>query len=116
MLTETAQGLYCPDGDFHIDPWGPVPRALITHAHGDHARFGSAGYLCTDQCAPLLRRRFGSDAAIESVRYGPRPRLGPRGAGFILPGPGLGPGQSRAEAPGEGGGGPVDRRSVPVPL
>ena len=42
MLTETAEGLYCEAGDFHIDPWGAVPRALITHAHGDHARAGSA--------------------------------------------------------------------------
>ena len=46
MLVETPSGLYCPDGDFYIDPWGEVPRALITHAHGDHARFGSQAYLC----------------------------------------------------------------------
>jgi putative mRNA 3-end processing factor len=70
MLIETAQGLYCPDGDFHIDPWGAVPRALITHAHGDHARFGSAAYLCSEPCLPLLRRRFGTEAAIESIGYG----------------------------------------------
>ena len=55
MLTETPDGLYCEAGDFHIDPWGAVPRALITHAHGDHARAGSAAYLCADACAPLLR-------------------------------------------------------------
>ena len=48
MLTETPAGLYCAAGDFHIDPWGAVPRALITHAHGDHARPGSAAYLCAD--------------------------------------------------------------------
>ena len=36
MLQETADGLYCPAGDFHIDPWGAVKRAIITHAHGDH--------------------------------------------------------------------------------
>lgn len=70
MLIETAQGLYCPDGDFHVDPWGAVPRALITHAHGDHARVGSSAYICTEECAPLLRRRFGSDAIIESKPYG----------------------------------------------
>jgi putative mRNA 3-end processing factor len=70
MLTETPQGLYCPDGDFHIDPWGAVPRALITHAHGDHARAGSSAYLCTEDCAPLLRRRFGPDAVIEATPYG----------------------------------------------
>ena len=36
MLHETADGLYCPAGDFYIDPWGAVERAVITHAHGDH--------------------------------------------------------------------------------
>lgn len=100
MLIETAQGLYCPDGDFHIDPWGPVPRALITHAHGDHARFGSATYLCTDQCAPLLRRRFGGDAVIESVRYGQPVTLGSTRVSFHPAGHVLGSAQIRIEGAG----------------
>jgi putative mRNA 3-end processing factor len=70
VLLETPEGLYVPEGDFHIDPWGAVPRALITHAHGDHARAGSASYLCSTECAPLLRQRFGSSATIESLDYG----------------------------------------------
>jgi putative mRNA 3-end processing factor len=70
MLTVTDDGLYCPAGDFFIDPWNPVARALITHAHGDHARPGSKAYLCATAGAGLLRRRFGSDAVIESVPYG----------------------------------------------
>ena len=45
-----------------IDPWNPVARAVITHAHGDHARPGNAAYLCAAPGAPLLKRRFGSDA------------------------------------------------------
>jgi putative mRNA 3-end processing factor len=65
---ETASGLYCPDGDFHIDPWGAVDRALITHAHGDHARVGSRDYLCATECAPLLRRRI--EDAPETQDYG----------------------------------------------
>src|SRR5688500_15673701 len=76
VLQETAQGLYCPDGDFFIDPWQPVPRALITHAHGDHARPGSAAYLCTPGTASLLRRRLGPDTSIQTVAYGERTRLG----------------------------------------
>ena len=48
MLKETADGLYCPAGDFYIDPWGAVERAVITHAHGDHARVGSRSYLCEE--------------------------------------------------------------------
>ena len=62
MLTEIPAGLYCAEGDFYVDPWGSVPRAVITHAHGDHARTGSEAYLCAADCAPLLSRRFGPDA------------------------------------------------------
>lgn len=69
MLIETPDGLYCPSADVHIDPWGAVPRAVITHAHGDHARAGSAAYLCAEPTVPLLRRRFG-DAVIEGRPYG----------------------------------------------
>jgi putative mRNA 3-end processing factor len=75
MLFDTPPGLYCEAGGFHIDPWGAVPRAVITHAHGDHARFGSAAYLCASECAPLLRRRFGPDAVIESLPYGEARRI-----------------------------------------
>ena len=100
MLTETAQGLYCPDGDFHVDPWAPVARALITHAHGDHARFGSTAYLCTDQCAPLLRRRFGSDAVIESTQYGQFFTLGSTRVSFHPAGHVLGSAQIRIEGAG----------------
>jgi putative mRNA 3-end processing factor len=100
MLIETAQGLYCPDGDFHIDPWGPVPRALITHAHGDHARFGSNAYLCADRSAPLLRRRFGSEPAIESIAYGRQLTIGTTRVSFHPAGHVLGSAQIRIEGAG----------------
>jgi putative mRNA 3-end processing factor len=102
MLAETAAGLYCADGDFHIDPWGPVPRALITHAHGDHARFGSAAYLCADPCAPLLRRRFGPDAIVESVAYGQPVTMGSTRVSFHPAGHVLGSAQIRIESRVEG--------------
>ena len=70
MLTETADGLFCPAGRFHVDPWNPVPRAVITHAHGDHARPGMGSYLCASPGAGLLKRRFGSDAPVETIAYG----------------------------------------------
>ncbi len=98
MLIETGEGLYCPDGGFHVDPWAPVPRALITHAHGDHARLGSAAYLCADRCAPLLRRRFGSDAIIESTPYGRQLTLGSTRVSFHPAGHVLGSAQIRIEA------------------
>ncbi|MGZ6141887.1 MAG: ligase-associated DNA damage response exonuclease [Myxococcales bacterium] len=75
MIVESAQGLLCPGGAFHLDPIGPVERAVVTHAHGDHARAGSAAYLCTPQTAALIRRRV-AGASIETLEYGERRRIG----------------------------------------
>ena len=69
LIVSTESGLYCPAGDFHIDPWRPVPRAVITHAHSDHARFGSDVYVCHRLTAPILSKRLG-DVAIETAAYG----------------------------------------------
>ncbi len=99
MLAESAAGLFCPAGNFHIDPWGPVERALITHAHGDHARPGSQAYLCADPCRPLLERRFGTDATIESVPYGESRSLGDVQIAFHPAGHILGSAQIRIEGP-----------------
>ena len=76
VLIETPDGLFCEAGGFHIDPWNPVPKAVITHGHGDHARPGSAAYLCAAPGAGLLRRRFGSDTPIEPLPYGRPLRIG----------------------------------------
>ncbi|MEX2581894.1 MAG: ligase-associated DNA damage response exonuclease, partial [Gemmatimonadota bacterium] len=70
MLDLTPSGLYCAAGDFHIDPWRPVERAVITHAHGDHARWGSRAYLGSAEGERVLRTRLGSDARIESIGWG----------------------------------------------
>lgn len=69
LLTFTPEGIYCPIGDFHIDPWHPVPRALITHGHADHARDGMGQYLATASAAPVMRHRLG-DIALDTVAYG----------------------------------------------
>ncbi|HVH56132.1 MAG TPA: ligase-associated DNA damage response exonuclease [Vicinamibacterales bacterium] len=98
MLSETADGLYCAAGDFFIDPWQPVARALITHAHGDHARPGSRAYLCTPGTAALLRRRLGADTSTEAVAYGTRLRLGDVTVSFHPAGHVLGSAQIRIEA------------------
>jgi putative mRNA 3-end processing factor len=101
FLSETASGLFCEAGGFHIDPWQPVARALVTHAHGDHARAGSAGYLCAEPSAALLRRRFGGDAPIEAVAYGATLTLGRVRVSFHPAGHVLGSAQIRLEsAPG----------------
>ncbi|TSE24310.1 putative exonuclease, DNA ligase-associated [Tepidimonas sediminis] len=70
LVTVRPEGLYCPAGDFYIDPWRPVARAVITHAHADHARRGHAAYLAHEHCAPLLRARLGEDLAVQPLRYG----------------------------------------------
>lgn len=70
LLEVTPNGLYCAQGDFYVDPWCPVDRAVITHAHSDHARSGSKRYLTSTRGAGVLQTRMGPDAAIEAVPYG----------------------------------------------
>jgi putative mRNA 3-end processing factor len=74
LIIRTAQGLYCPQGDFHVDPMGRVPRALVTHGHSDHAARGMAAYLCTDQALPVIRHRLGQINA-EGLAYGARRQI-----------------------------------------
>lgn len=61
LLHPTPEGLYCPPGDFHVDPVRPVSRALITHGHSDHARPGHEKVLATRQTLDIMRIRLGPD-------------------------------------------------------
>jgi putative mRNA 3-end processing factor len=97
MLQETTAGVFCPAGDFYIDPWQPVPRAILTHAHGDHARLGSTSYLCASDCAPLLARRFGAGTVVESIEYGKPLSIGSVRISFHPAGHILGSAQIRLE-------------------
>jgi len=101
LLSLTPAGLYCPAGDFHIDPWQPVPRAVITHAHGDHARTGSEAYLAAAPGLPLLRARLGDEAHIETVAYGESRAIGGVDVSLHPAGHVLGSAQVRIEAAGE---------------
>lgn len=69
VLTLSDRGLYCPAGDFYVDPWRPVDRAVITHAHADHARSGSQHYLAAEDGRTVLRARLGAQANIETIEY-----------------------------------------------
>jgi putative mRNA 3-end processing factor len=100
VLTLTDRGLYCAAGDFFVDPWRPVDRALITHAHADHARPGHRRYLCTDACMPVMRHRLG-DIACETVRYGETRRIGDALVSFHPAGHVPGSAQIRVEVGGE---------------
>ncbi len=70
LVVTTSQGLYCPAGDFYIDPWHPVERAVITHAHSDHLRAGSGSYVVSREGEALARHRLPADTALVPVAYG----------------------------------------------
>jgi putative mRNA 3-end processing factor len=69
LIEPNAGGLYCAAGGFHIDPWQPVERAIITHAHGDHLRYGSRSYLCAEAGRALVAHRLGDASRVESLPY-----------------------------------------------
>jgi putative mRNA 3-end processing factor len=100
VLTFTDRGIYCPAGDFFIDPWRPVDRALITHGHADHARDGSARYLATDIAAPVMRHRLG-EIELQTLRYGEALAIGGANVSFHPAGHVPGSAQIRVEVDGE---------------
>lgn len=69
LLEFTDKGIYCPQAQVYLDPWKPVKRALITHGHSDHARWGNEHYLCTTAAAPVIRHRI-PGADVETIDYG----------------------------------------------
>jgi putative mRNA 3-end processing factor len=75
LIVLRPEGLYCPAGDFYIDPWRPVARAVITHAHADHARAGHGAYLASAVSQGVLRARLGDDIALQGLAYGEAIRL-----------------------------------------
>lgn len=70
LLCFTPRGIHCPVADVHIDPWRGVDRAIITHAHADHARRGSGHYLTTAVTKPLMHARYGADLSIQALPFG----------------------------------------------
>ena len=72
LLRPTPAGLYCPPGDFYIDPTRPVDRAVVTHGHSDHARAGHGAVLATPETLAIMAERYGADfaGATEAAPYG----------------------------------------------
>jgi putative mRNA 3-end processing factor len=72
LLKNTPGGLYCPPGDFHIDPVQPVLRAVITHGHSDHARAGHGAVLATPETLDIMKTRYGADmtTTMQAAQYG----------------------------------------------
>jgi len=70
LIYPTDKGLYCQAADVFVDPWGKVDKAIITHAHSDHARWGSQSYLCAEPGEKVLRYRLQNAPEIQSIPYG----------------------------------------------
>ncbi len=102
LLIPRPEGLYCPPGDFFIDPTRPVPRALVTHAHSDHATAGHGAVLATRETLDIMALRLGSDfaASTQPAAYGQPLALGGTTVTFHPAGHVLGSAQIAVEAPG----------------
>jgi putative mRNA 3-end processing factor len=101
LLELREPGLYCAAGDFYIDPQEPVNRAVVTHAHADHAFPGSQAYLTAAAGVDLLRSRVGPDASIQAVGYGETLTMGSATVSLHAAGHILGSAQIRIEVSGE---------------
>lgn len=101
LLRLTDRGLYCEAGGFHVDPWAPVERAVITHAHGDHATWGCRQYLASEAGRGVLALRLGPDADITTLPWGEATTLGSVRVSLHPAGHILGSAQVRLESKGE---------------
>ncbi|MEM7721606.1 MAG: ligase-associated DNA damage response exonuclease [Pseudomonadota bacterium] len=100
VLEFREAGIYCPAADVYIDPWKRVERALITHGHSDHARWGMGAYMSTRSAAPVIRHRLG-DIKLETTEYGVEHRIGDATISFHPAGHVPGSAQIRVEVGGE---------------
>lgn len=69
LIQFTNKGIYCKQGKFYIDPWQPVDKAVITHGHADHAKWGNKNYLCHTLTKPVLGERYGLYDNVETLAY-----------------------------------------------
>jgi putative mRNA 3-end processing factor len=101
MLIMTSNGLFCPAGNFYIDPSRAVDHAVITHSHSDHARRGSRKYYCVDKGVSLLKARIGQNISVDKFAYGETFFINQIKISFHSAGHILGSSQVRLESNGE---------------
>jgi putative mRNA 3-end processing factor len=101
LVTVTGKGFYCSLGNFYIDPWQPVPRALVTHSHGDHCTWGCQSYLVAQAGEQVFRVRLGAEARIQTLPYGEPTTINGVRVSFHPAGHILGSAQIRLEYGGE---------------
>ncbi|MEM7106404.1 MAG: ligase-associated DNA damage response exonuclease [Bacteroidota bacterium] len=100
LLSFTSRGIYCEKADVYIDPWRKVDKALITHGHSDHSRWGHKAYLCTHSAKPVIEHRLGK-INISSVPFGETTTINGVKFSFHPAGHILGSAQIRVEYKGE---------------
>ena len=100
LISFTDKGLFCEAGNFYIDPWKPVDRALITHGHSDHARFGNKYYLCHRFTKPILQLRLGENN-YQTVEWAEKIEMNGVSVSFHPAGHIIGSSQIRLEYKGE---------------
>ena len=101
LITLTPRGLYCERGDFYVDPWKPVEKAVVTHAHADHAYRGSRNYLVAKQGEALARIRLDPESTVTGQPYGAPLEINGVTVSFHPAGHILGSAQVRIEYKGE---------------
>ena len=101
LVTATKRGLYCPAGDFYIDPAKAVQTAVVTHAHGDHLREGSVRTLMAATGLGIARKRLKDPRGVVPLEYGVPVTLGPVTVSLHPAGHILGSAQVRLEHDGE---------------
>jgi putative mRNA 3-end processing factor len=101
LISLTSRGLYCKQGDFYVDPWKPVPKAVVTHAHADHAYRGNGRYLVPAEGRLLFEIRLDLGAKISTLRYGQATTVNGVKVSFHPAGHILGSAQVRVEYKGE---------------
>jgi putative mRNA 3-end processing factor len=101
LLQLTDRGLYCEVGDFYVDPWGAVDRAVVTHGHGDHLAWGCRAYLTAEPGVAVLRERLDPSARVRGAAYGETVNVGGVRVSLHPAGHILGSAQVRIEHAGE---------------
>ena len=101
LLSFDGKGIYCEQAGIHIDPWKYVPKALITHGHADHARWGMGAYICTNDSVPILKHRLGKDIDVTGFPYGESININGVKFSFHPAGHVIGSAQIRVEYKGE---------------
>ena len=69
LLVFNNKGIYCEKANVYLDPWKPVEKAIISHGHADHSRWGHQHYIMHYNTIPIAKHRLG-DIHVSGVEYG----------------------------------------------